>query len=156
MNYSSVEWLCRISKWIYLKSVRCVPFLPVVLILLTLNVWISIVRAWCAWKSTFSPKRQRVSVTILCFTFFFLNVKELLIGLGLKLWWKGPPQVDFAAPTLPPIRYGYVAMNDIYARPNLEITVRFEEIAPRVEKDEVTCPCAQYLITDGNNQLVVQ
>ena len=91
------------------------------------------------------------------FTFFsFLNVKELFIGLGLKLWWKNPSQVNFAAPTLPLIRYGYVSMNDIYSRPNLEITVRFEEIATRVEKDEVTCQCAQYVITGGNNQLVVQ
>ena len=84
------------------------------------------------------------------------SVKELFIGLGLKLWWKNPSQVDFVAPTLPLIRYGYVSMNDIYSRPNLEITVRFEEIATRVEKDEVTCQCAQYVITGGNNQLVVQ
>ena len=74
----------------------------------------------------------------------------------MKLWWKGPPQIDFAAPTFPLIRYGYVAMNKIYSRPNFLVTVRTEDITMEVEEDEESCHCAQYFITDANNQLVVK
>ena len=87
---------------------------------------------------------------------FFRNVKELLVGSGLKLWWKSHPQIDFAAPTFPPIRYGYVAMNAIYARPNFQITVRNKDITTKVEEDEEWCHCAKYYITDADNQLVVK